>query len=241
MGDLQNSKSVPASITAIVPTYNRARYLATAVDSVLDQTLRPAEVLVVDDGSVDETREILKAYGTRIVAIHKSNGGKASALNLALKHARGQFIWIFDDDDVAISYALETMADALAKHPECGFAYGSHDHLVESDSGQPSVVQPDLRIDKSLDFRLSVLERCYIFQPAMLVRRAVFDAVGLFNEALIRSQDYDMLMRMLPQIMETANAAATLAGLRKAALADDTGAALNIAIKDLRPLSQAAE
>jgi glycosyltransferase involved in cell wall biosynthesis len=183
-------------ITAIVPTYNRARYLAIAIDSVLDQTLRPAEVLVVDDGSVDETREVLKTYGTRIRAIHKTNGGKASALNLALRHARGDFIWIFDDDDVAISYALEMMVDSLAKHPECGFAYGSHDHLVESDSGQPSVVQPDLRIDKSLDFRLSVLERCYIFQPGMLVRRAVFDAVGPFNEALVRSQDYEMLMRI---------------------------------------------
>ena len=196
MGDLRNFKSVPATITAIVPTYNRARYLATAIDSVLDQTLRPAEVLVVDDGSVDETREILKTYGARIQAIHKTNGGKASALNLALKNARGEFIWIFDDDDVALPDALEKMFNALAEHPESAFAYGSHDHLVESDSGQFRVVQPDLRIDISLDFRLSVLERCYIFQPAMLVRRAVFDAVGPFNEALVRSQDYEMLMRI---------------------------------------------
>jgi glycosyltransferase involved in cell wall biosynthesis len=196
LDDLRNSKSVAPVITAIVPTYNRARYLATAIDSVLNQTLRPAEVLVVDDGSVDETREILKAYGTRIEAIHKTNGGKASALNLALKHARGEFIWIFDDDDVALPDALEKMFDALAEHPERAFAYGLHDHLVESDSGQFRVAQPDLRIDKSLDFRLSVLERCYIFQPAMLVRRAVFDSVGPFNEALVRSQDYEMLMRI---------------------------------------------
>ena len=140
MGDLRNLKSVPATITAIVPTYNRARYLATAIDSVLDQTLRPAEVLVVDDGSVDETREILKTYGARIQAIHKTNGGKASALNLALKNARGEFIWIFDDDDVALPDALEKMFNALAEHPESAFAYGSHDHLVESDSGQFRVV-----------------------------------------------------------------------------------------------------
>lgn len=196
MGDLQNSKSVPASITAIVPTYNRARYLATAIDSVLNQTHRPAQVIVVDDGSVDATPEILKAYGTRIEAIRKANGGKASALNLALRHARGEFIWIFDDDDVALPHALEGMAHTLAEHPECAFAYGSHDHLVDSENGQARVVQPDLRIDRSLDFRLSVLERCYIFQPAMLVRRAVFDAVGPFNEALVRSQDYEMLIRI---------------------------------------------
>ena len=190
---------VPRAISAIVPTFNRARYLAHTIDGLLNQTFPPHELIVVDDGSVDSTREVLRKFGDRIRVIHKTNGGKASALNVGLKEARGEFIWIFDDDDVAVPECLERLFSALDKHPECGFSYGSYDHLVEGSGGRTKVVDPDLRIDRSVDFRLSVLERCYIFQPGMLVRRSVFDAVGPFNEGLVRSQDYEMLLRIARQ------------------------------------------
>jgi glycosyltransferase involved in cell wall biosynthesis len=185
--------------SAIIPTYNRARYLAEAIDSVLNQTLPPLEVIVVDDGSADSTREVLRSFGDSIQVIHKANGGKASALNVGLKKAQGEFIWIFDDDDVASPDCLEKLSCALMKLPESGFAYGSYDHLIETSNGKTKIIDPDLRIDKSIDFRLSVLERCYIFQPGMLVRRSVFDAVGPFNEELARSQDYEMLLRITRQ------------------------------------------
>jgi glycosyltransferase involved in cell wall biosynthesis len=193
---LRNLKSVPQAITAIIPTYNRALYLANAIDSVLGQTVPPYELIVVDDGSVDSTREILKSFGDRIRVIHKENGGKASALNVGLQNANGELIWIFDDDDVALPNCLEKLSAALVDHPECGFSYGGYDHLIEFEGGKSKVIDPDLRIDKSVDFRISVLERCYIFQPGMLVRRSVFEAVGPFNESLVRSQDYEMLLRI---------------------------------------------
>lgn len=195
----RNSACVPQVISAIVPTYNRARYLAGTLDSLLSQTLPPHELIVVDDGSVDSTREILDRFGDRIQVIHKTNGGKASALNLGLKTAKGEFIWIFDDDDVAAPDCLEKLSSALVEHPECGFSYGRYDHLIETRDGETRIIDPDLRIDRSIDFRLSVLERCYLFQQGMLVRRSVFDAVGPFNEEMIRSQDYEMLLRITKQ------------------------------------------
>lgn len=195
----RNSMYAPRGISAIVPTYNRARYLSKSIDSLLNQTFPPHELIVVDDGSVDSTGEILKKFGDRIQVIHKANGGKASALNAGLKEARGEFIWIFDDDDVALPDCLEKLFTALQTHPECGFSFGSYDHLIETSNKETKIVDPDLRIDKSIDFRLSVLERCFVFQAGMLVRRSVFDAVGPFNEAMIRSQDYEMLLRITRQ------------------------------------------
>jgi glycosyltransferase involved in cell wall biosynthesis len=196
---VQNLKYVPQAVSAIIPTYNRARYLTGAIDSVLQQTVRPMELIVVDDGSSDSTSEILKVYGENIRVICKENGGKSSALNLGLKSARGEFIWIFDDDDVALPNCLEKLVGGLADHPECGFSYGSYDHLVDERDGKFRIIEPDLRIDRSIDFRISVLERCFIFQPGMLVRRSVFDEVGPFNESLVRSQDYEMLLRITRQ------------------------------------------
>jgi len=138
----------------------------------------------------------LKGFGDNIRVIHKANGGKSSALNAGLEKAHGEFIWVFDDDDVALPNCLGKLFVALAENPDCGFSYGSYDHLVEIHEGSTEVVDPGLQIDKRIDFRLSVLERCYIFQPGMLVRRSVFDEVGPFNEAMVRSQDYEMLLRI---------------------------------------------
>jgi glycosyltransferase involved in cell wall biosynthesis len=199
LGVFRNSACVPQAISAIVPTYNRAQFLAHTLDSLLSQTLPLHELIVVDDGSVDSTREILDRFEDRIQVIHKTNGGKASALNVGLKAAKGEFIWIFDDDDEAAPDCLEKLFGALTEHPECGFSYGRYDHLIETPGREARIVDPDLRIDRSIDFKLSVLERCYIFQQGMLVRRSVFDAVGPFNETMVRSQDYEMLLRITRQ------------------------------------------
>lgn len=196
MDDVRPTKDSTPSVTVIVPTYNRAKFLGRAIQSVLDQTLAPAQVIVVDDGSADATQEVLNEFRERVHAIQKPNGGKASALNLGFKFATGEVIWVFDDDDIATPDALEKLAFALESHPECGFAYGSYDHLIESKDGDPEIIQPNLNLDPSIDLRLSILERCYIFQPGLLVRRTCYDAVGPFDEKLIRSQDYEMLLRL---------------------------------------------
>jgi glycosyltransferase involved in cell wall biosynthesis len=196
LSDPRDEKTPLPCVTAIIATYNRARYLGRAIESVLDQSLRPTQVIVVDDGSTDSTSEVLERFDGKVVAIRKSNGGKASALNLGLTQATGDLIWIFDDDDLALPDCLQTLATALIRHPECGFAFGAYDHLIESKDGTTEVVQPRLLIDRSIDPKLAILERCFIFQPGLLVRKACYDALGPFNEAQVRSQDYEMLLRL---------------------------------------------
>lgn len=196
MTHLQPHQQNNLSVSVIIPTFNRCRFVGEAIQSILDQTHPVYEIIVVDDGSKDETLKVLAAFGDRIKVIEKENGGKSTALNIAMKAASGEVIWIFDDDDVAVPNALELLINPLRSDDECGFSFGSHDHLVDRGAGRFEVVPQNLRIDESVDVKLSILERCYIFQPALLVRRRCYDAVGPFNEGLVRSQDYEMLIRL---------------------------------------------
>ena len=109
-------------VSVLIPTYNRAEYLAECLDSILEQTLRPYEVIVVDDGSSDATRQVLNNYESGIKIIKSPNRGKPAALNLGLAAATGKYVWVFDDDDVALLDALERFVAPLEAHPEYGFS-----------------------------------------------------------------------------------------------------------------------
>jgi glycosyltransferase involved in cell wall biosynthesis len=86
-------------VSIIIPVYNGEDFLSQAINSVLAQTYQNIEVIVVDDGSTDGTRQIIESYGKKIIAIHKSNGGVASALNVGIQHATGEYIaWLSHDD-----------------------------------------------------------------------------------------------------------------------------------------------
>ena len=89
-------------VSVLMPTFNRGGMLSEALDSVLGQSIPPHQVVVIDDGSTDDTSERVARYGARIDYIRKDNGGKSSALNLGLTHVTGDYVWVFDDDDVAL-------------------------------------------------------------------------------------------------------------------------------------------
>ena len=189
---------MPASdVTAIVATCNRAHYLGEALDSVLGQTVPPAQVIVVNDGSTDATAEILKCYGERIEVIDQENGGKSRALNRAMPKVRGAYLWIFDDDDVALPDNLERHLAVLEAHPEVGFVYSgcsvirSHpDGRVENTGRMAMPVVPEDEIF------LRMLEQNFMQQQAMLVRTRCYREVGPFDARLDRGQDYEMNLRL---------------------------------------------
>src|SRR5258705_13856552 len=101
--------------SVIVNNYNYARFLREAIDSALDQTYRNTEVIVVDDGSTDGSREIIASYGDRIVPVLKQNGGQNSALNAGLSLSRGNVILFLDSDDVLLPTAVEAALEAFAE------------------------------------------------------------------------------------------------------------------------------
>ncbi len=121
----RSEKKKYPKVSVIIPTYNRAHMVTRAIESVLGQTYQDWELLVVSDGSTDNTKEVVTRYpDPRIRFFEKKNGGPASARNVGLRHARGEYIAYCDDDDMFFSHHLEVLANYLDRHPEIDMVRG---------------------------------------------------------------------------------------------------------------------
>jgi glycosyltransferase involved in cell wall biosynthesis len=185
-----------APVTVIVPTFNRAVFLKEAIASLLDQTVSPERILIVDDGSTDQTAAAVATFGSRVDYLRKQNGGKSSALNLALGQVDSELIWIFDDDDIADPAALEQLSDGLRHAPECGFSYGSYKLFTATTDGARTFIDREFPSVPPEQLFIALMGRCFIHQPGLLVRRQCYEAVGPFDETMLRSQDFDMMLRL---------------------------------------------
>lgn len=186
-----------ATVTAIMPTFNRVAYITESLDGLLSQTRRPDQIIVVDDGSTDGTAEVVARYGTAVQYIRKSNGGKSTALNLALPQATGEFIWICDDDDIPLPNGLEHMLAAIEAHPEVDYVVGTYLNLIVTDAGERQISTPAQygRVNEP-NLKIRFLEHMFTLQYASLTRKSVYEELGGYDESLIRSQDYDMVLRI---------------------------------------------
>ncbi len=110
----------PMLVSVIIPTYNRARTIERAVNSVLAQTWKEVEVIVVDDGSTDQTSEVLKVYGDKIRVIHQQNGGASAARNTGIKAATGEIISFLDSDDEWLPSKTERQVKLLQRTESSG-------------------------------------------------------------------------------------------------------------------------
>ena len=191
---------MPASdVTALITTYNRAHYLVEALDSVLGQTVPPAQVIVVNDGSTDGTVDLLRRYGDRIEVIDQKNGGKPHALNRAMPLVRGAYVWIFDDDDIALPENLERHLAVLQVDPEIGFAYSGCSVIRTHPDGRIEDLgrlQTQPAADDEIFPRM--LEQNFLQQQAMLVRTRCYREIGPFDAdaGLDHSDDYEMNLRL---------------------------------------------
>src|ERR1700690_294673 len=105
-----------ALVSIIINNYNYARFLSTAIDSALSQSYRSIEVIVVDDGSTDNSRDIISAYGDRVIAVLKGNGGQASAFNAGVSASHGDIICFLDADDLFYRWKVSRVVEAFCKH-----------------------------------------------------------------------------------------------------------------------------
>ena len=112
-------------VSVIIPTYNRAALLCAAVDSVLQQTYRNIEIIVIDDGSTDETAEAVARYGNRVRYTRRPNTGVNPARNLGLKQARGEFVALLDSDDLWAPYKIELQVRLLRSFTDAGFTFSN--------------------------------------------------------------------------------------------------------------------
>lgn len=182
-------------VSVIIPTYNRANYLVESLDSVLAQTYRNLEVIVVNDGSTDETKTKLVPFLDRISYFEKSNGGKSSALNLGLKHISGDYVWVFDDDDVALPELVELHISVFESQPEVDFVYSGFAYFEGKDAD--NVIETvEATAHPEGEMLGQLLSGNFISGVSVVVRKRCYDRVGIYDERLIRAQDYDMWIRL---------------------------------------------
>lgn len=186
-----------STLSVIIPTFNRKDFLLEALESVQAQTRPVDEIIVWDDGSTDGTQDVMAGFDDPKLQYHRAeNAGKSAALNQAMKLASGCYIWICDDDDLAVPDAAEELTRVLDNDPTIGISGGSYQRFRDTQNGRELSgpgYWPDL--DNGTPLR-HLLEDIYLFQNATIVRRSCYDEVGPFREDLARSIDYEMLVRL---------------------------------------------
>ena len=179
-------------VSVVIPCYNQAHFLPQAIESVLAQTYRNFEILVVDDGSTDATAQTAASYvGVRCIQQH--NQGLSAARNTGLRAVQGEFLVFLDADDRLLPHALKTLLDLLAANPECVFVSGRTREIAADGSPSPTPHHP--LIEK--EHYRTLLQYCYICTSgAVMFRREIFQFVHEYNPTLVATGDYDLYLRI---------------------------------------------
>lgn len=187
-----------ARVSVIIPTYNRARFIKRAVNSALWQSFQDFEIIVVDDGSTDNTIELLGQYRDHRLRIlrHETNRGASAALNTGITNSSGSLISILDSDDEWLPEKLERQVEVMdACDAMVGIVYCDmwkyRGDQCEYYHAPHFTAADGIIYDKALDGGLH-----NIGNPLVLIRRECFDKVGLFDESLRRHIDLDMAIRI---------------------------------------------
>lgn len=186
----------PSTVSVIISTYNRADRLPKAIDSLLRQTRVPDEIIVVDDGSTDNTPEVLAQYGPPVTKIRQDNQGPAAGRNTGLRAATGDLIAFLDSDDVLTTGSIEKRALLLESDPSYGVVYSNvmMTDLVGRSLGLFTEAFPGVRPSGNVFFQIA--QNHLMAVHGFMFRRSCLDEVGLFDESLRSSEDYDFWVRM---------------------------------------------
>ena len=180
------------TVSVIIPTFNRWPLVAAAIESVLAQSYGDFELIVVDDGSTDDTAERLAQFGSRLVILKQSHRGVSAARNLAARHARGCYLAFLDSDDLWLPNKLAIQVAFMERHPSVRICQTEEIWLRNGVR-----VNPKVRHRKpSGDVFIASLELCLVSPSAVMLTRDLFERVGGFDESLPVCEDYDLWLRI---------------------------------------------
>lgn len=182
-------------VSVIIPTYNCARYLGQAIESVMNQTYRDVEIIVVDDGSTDETSQIMDKYGANVHYIRQDNRGMSAARNRAIDSSSGELIALLDADDWWEPTKLEEQVSTLAQDPDVCLVYSDLKVVHDDGSITPSFLSSRPMAASGYIFD-QLLENCFILPSTVLLWRTCLDQVGMFDETMRSHEDIDLWLRM---------------------------------------------
>ncbi|MFH0725974.1 MAG: glycosyltransferase [Pseudomonadota bacterium] len=180
------------TVSVIIPTHNRGWAIREAIDSVLAQDYPDFELLVVDDGSTDNTHQILLEYGSRLTSIRQYNRGVSAARNRGIKETSGELIAFLDSDDRWLPGKLTRQVNFFESHPDALICQTDEIWIRNGIRVNPknrhkkpigSIFEPSLHL-------------CLVSPSAVMMKRELFDRVGLFDENLPACEDYDLWLRV---------------------------------------------
>ena len=179
-------------ISVIIPTFNRAGTLKRAIESVLRQTLQPYEVIIIDDGSNDGTKELVSYSYPSIKYIYQVNKGVSSARNVGIKYANGDWIALLDSDDEWLPSKLDSQVKAIRANPAIEFFHTNEIWIrngVQVNQMKKHKKHGGFIFEKCLDM-------CRISPSSVLIKKDIFDNIGMFNESLKVCEDYELWLKI---------------------------------------------
>jgi glycosyltransferase involved in cell wall biosynthesis len=178
-------------VSVVIPAYNSAAFIGESLASVRAQTVQPAEILVVDDGSTDATREIAREAGAMVLQAAR-NGGPATARNLGIQQAHGELIAFLDADDLWEPEQLEVCCGLLERYPEAALAFSLVTQFGTADQAQPALLPEGVPVSAA-----EILwEQNPLIQSAAVARRDALVAMGGYRDGMRHAEDYDLWLRL---------------------------------------------
>lgn len=177
------------TISIITASYNQGQFIQRTIESVLDQGVEGLEYVVMDGGSSDQTLDILKQYNGRLTWVSEADKGQADAINKGFQATSGEIFGWLNSDDIYYPGALSAVQNYFAAHPEVMALYGDGHHIDAAEN----IIEPYYTEDWDFE-RLK--EVCYLCQPAVFLRREVFEQYGLLNTDLNFCMDYEYWLRV---------------------------------------------
>lgn len=181
------------SVSVVIPCYNYGHYLSRAVNSVLEQTCPVSEIIIVDDGSQDNTREVAAGFGDRVRYIYQQKSGVSIARNAGIRAAQGEWIGFLDADDAWLPHKSERVQQAIREHPDVAMFYHPLLYIQDGKEHTDPVLEPDALWPTFRHFNM------VSNGSAALVRRSVLLQLGGFDQAMAPWEDWDMWARVALQ------------------------------------------
>ncbi len=181
-------------VSVIIPVYNAQSMVTEAIDSVLSQTYQDFEIIVIDDGSTDNTSEVLAPYKNRIRYYYQENTGVAGARNKGIEKSRGKYIAFLDQDDIWLPEKLAYQAAYLNANTDAAMVYSRY--WREYKNFEEKKLRPKKKYLEEGHIYSNVLFRYIIWIGTIMVRRSCFEEIGVFDTSLVPAEDKEMILRI---------------------------------------------
>lgn len=181
-------------VSVIIPVYNAEKYIKRTIDSVLNQTYNDFEIIVIDDGSTDNSKKILDEYKDKVRYFYQNNSGVSSARNNAIKLSSGKYIALLDQDDLWYPQKLEIQINYLKEHPDTALLYSDCNYIDENDNINFRLFEKNKSYQGNV-FKELIIDN-FIPIPTVLIKKEVLEKVGLFLENYTFAEEHELYIRI---------------------------------------------